>query len=161
MERDGALAPSSYGKESEVEKAFLIGACACALLGAIRDVKTRRIPNWLTYSAFLAGLLLRACFGGWHGVWYGFLGGLVGGGIFLLFFLVGGMGAGDVKLMAAVGSLAGWDHIWNSPAVVIIVLACAIADGVQDLIYMVFRRRVGSTLKNVWFLVRHHMLFGV
>ena len=155
------MCPKSYGKESEVEKAFLIGACACALLGAIRDVKTRRIPNWLTYSAFLAGLLLRACFGGWHGVWYGFLGGLVGGGIFLLFFLVGGMGAGDVKLMAAVGSLAGWDHIGNSPAVVIIVLACAIAGGVLALIYMVFRRRVGSTLKNVWFLVRHHMLFGV
>jgi len=41
-----------------VEKDFLIGACACALIGATWDVKSRRIPNWLTYSALVAGLLL-------------------------------------------------------------------------------------------------------
>lgn len=155
-----------------MEKYLLIGACACAVIGATWDVASRRIPNWLTYGAFLAGLLLRFCFGGfaggmkstpvgwnfgpaWHQVLYGLAGGLIGGGIFFLFYLVKGMGMGDVKLMAAVGCLAGVGQVAK------IVLACAIAGGVLALALMVLRRRVGRTLGNVWLLVRHHLLFGV
>ena len=71
-----------------------------------------------------------------------------------MFFLVHGMGAGDVKLMAAIGGLAGLGQV------VVIVLASAIAGGVLALAFMVLRRRVGRTLVNVWELVRYHLVFG-
>lgn len=137
-----------------MDQYFIIAAFICALIGAGWDVATRRIPNWLTYSGLAAGLAFRACLGGWHGVWYGFAGALVGGGIFLVFFLVHGMGAGDVKLMAAVGCLAGLGQV------LMIVLTSAIAGGILGLVFMVVHRRVGRTLRNMWELVHYHLLFG-
>ena len=133
---------------------MMIAAFGCALVGAGWDVATRRIPNWLTYSCLVGGLVFRACVGGWHGVWYGIAGALVGGGIFLVFFLVHGMGAGDVKLMAAVGCLAGLGQV------AMIVLTSAIAGGVLAFAFMVFHRRVGHTLGNTWELIRYHLVFG-
>ena len=133
---------------------MIIAAFGCALVGAGWDVATRRIPNWLTYGSLAGGLVIRACFGGWHGVWYGLAGALVGGGIFFMFFLVHGMGAGDVKLMAAVGGLAGLAQV------LMIVLTSAIAGGVLALFFMVAKRRVGRTLGNMWELIRYHLVFG-
>lgn len=137
-----------------LDKYFVTAAFTCALIGAGWDVATRRIPNWLTYGSLATGLVFRACFSGWHGVWYGVAGALVGGGIFLVFFLVHGMGAGDVKLMAAIGGLAGLGQV------VIIVLASAIAGGILALAFMVFHRRVGRTLGNIWALIHYHLVFG-
>lgn len=137
-----------------MDKYLAIGALGCVITGAIWDVATRRIPNWLTYGALCAGLAFRACFGGWHGVWYGLAGALLGGGIFFIFFLVHGMGAGDVKLMAAIGCLAGLGQV------VMIVLSSAIAGGVLALVFMLLHKRVGRTVRNLWELIRYHLLFG-
>ena len=147
-----------------MQRYFIVVAFACALAGATWDVRTRRIPNWLTYGGFLAGLVLRACFGGWRAVSYGLVAGLVAGGIFFLFFLVRAMGAGDVKLMAAVGCLApsGVSSMGDAlKQAVMIVLYSAMAGGILALGYTIFRRRVSRTFRNVWELVHHHLLFGV
>ena len=93
--------------ESETLKYLLIGAFVVAAVGAVKDVRGRTIPNWLTYSGLLMGLAVRASALGWAGLRAGLLGVLVGGGIFYLLFVVGGMGGGDVKLMAAVAAWAG------------------------------------------------------
>ena len=70
-----------------------------------------RIPNWLTYSGLIAALLVRTVLGGWANSWGGLAGMLLAGGIFFLLFLLGGMGGGDVKLMAAVGAWVGWRRV--------------------------------------------------
>ena len=72
------------------------------------DLKEHRIPNFLTFSALIAGFSLQLLLQGWDGLAYS-LGGLAVGFIILIpFYIKGGMGAGDVKLMAAVGAFLGF-----------------------------------------------------
>ena len=137
------------------EMVLLAARTACALVSAVWDLRQGRIPNPLTYSGMLAGLVLQASLGGWRGFLDGLAAGLVGGGIFFLFFLAGGMGAGDVKLMAAVGAFTGLRQV------LIILLASAIAGGVLALGVMLFRGRGVSTLRNSVALVRYHLTFGL
>jgi prepilin peptidase CpaA len=84
--------------------ATLIGASAWAVR---EDLLAHRIPNRLTGSLLCAGLALQLAFGGWGGLSDGALGALVGLGMLLPFHLLRAMGAGDVKLLAAFGSLLG------------------------------------------------------
>ena len=69
------------------------GALLCAVIGSIHDLRERRIPNLLTGPAIVAGLVLHACVGHWSGLADSALGGLIAGGIALIFFVAGGMGA--------------------------------------------------------------------
>ena len=80
---------------------------------------------------------------------------LVGGGIFFLLFFLGGMGGGDVKLMAAVGAWAG-----TAQAVAILV-ASAIVGGILAVCYIVFCRHLFRTLLNTVRLIGHHLSFGL
>jgi prepilin peptidase CpaA len=132
-----------------------IGAMVSAGLAVAWDLRHGRIPNRLTYGSMALGLLLRVILGGWRGAWDGLAAGLVGGGVFLLFFLVRGMGAGDVKLMAAIGSWAGLRHL------VVILMVTALAGGILALGYMVARRRGLSTLRNLGALLRFHAVAGL
>jgi prepilin peptidase CpaA len=86
-----------------VDKYLLICGLAIASVGAFTDVRNRRIPNWLTYNGILLALAVRTALAGWPGLKNSFEGVVLGGGIFLLLFLLRGMGGGDVKLMAAAG----------------------------------------------------------
>lgn len=138
-----------------MDKYLLAGGLACALLAAFTDVRSGRIPNRLTYGALLAGLVVRTILGGWGGLIEGVLGALICGGIFLVFFVMGGMGAGDVKLMAAIGC---WAGIHEG---LITVLATAIAGGILAVGYMVFYRRGSDTLRNMGSLMRFHLASGL
>jgi prepilin peptidase CpaA len=138
-----------------METYLLLGALITATTGAVQDVRARRIPNWLTYGSLVAGLGVRTWWLGWHGLAQGAEGMLLGGGVFFLFFLVRGMGAGDVKLMGAVGA---WVGIW--PAVLVMVYTAFAGLGIA-VFYMVFYRRVGSTIGNVGELLRFHLTSGV
>lgn len=81
---------------------------ALALVAAsLTDVAHQRIPNVITYPLALFGLIYNIVLAGMSGLLFSLSGILVGGGILLLFYVLGGMGAGDVKLMAAVGSILG------------------------------------------------------
>ena len=110
--------------------------------GAIWDVASGRIPNKLSYSGILAGILLRTWLLGWHGLLSAVVGGLLGGGIFFAIYLVRGMGAGDVKLMAAAGSIAGAAWIGQ------ILLTCALAGGVMAVIVTLLKGRFLRTLRS-------------
>jgi prepilin peptidase CpaA len=130
-------------------------ALAVAIAGAIVDVKEHRIPNWLTYPAILLGILLRWAFFGWLGLSSAVAGCLLAGGIILVFYLVRAMGAGDVKLLAAIGSLLG-----PHDAIVVLV-ATALAGGVLALVYIFARRRFATTLRNVGAVVLFHSWSGL
>lgn len=71
------------------------------------DFTENRIPNAFTFPAIAAGFVFWAVDSGLTGIGYALAGLLIGGGLLLIPFLQGGLGAGDVKLMAAVGSLLG------------------------------------------------------
>src|SRR5262245_56402507 len=74
---------------------------------ALTDLRSRRIPNWLTVSGAALGLALHSWSAGVNGALASVEGAVIGLASFIVFFLLGGMGAGDVKLFAAVGALAG------------------------------------------------------
>ena len=82
---------------------------AVAAVGAVWDVRTGRVPNTLTYTAVLAGVALNALLPAPAGLGLGAaaLGILVAAGPLFLVYLAGGLGGGDVKLMAAVGAFLG------------------------------------------------------
>jgi len=137
-----------------MEILFLSAAAAWAMTGAVWDIASRRIPNLLSYSGILVGIALRTAVLGWRGLATALAGGALAGGLFFLLYLVRGMGAGDVKLMAAVGCLTG------VPAVFHIMLACALAGGIMALAVALYRSSAVRTLRNVWELLRFHAAHG-
>ena len=76
-------------------------------ISLMTDLKTRKILNIVTFPAILAGLLFYSISQGWDGFFFSSTGFLAGIGTLLIPFLLGGMGAGDVKLMGAIGALMG------------------------------------------------------
>ena len=75
------------------------------------DLSRRQISNWISGSAFVAGLVLETMQGGWRGAGSAVLGTIAGAGVFLIFYLLGGMGGGDIKLMAGFGAILGVKHL--------------------------------------------------
>ena len=71
------------------------------------DLRWSRIPNWLTFSAIGIGVLLQGWLGGLHGALYSLTGFGVGLGLFIVLYACKAVGAGDVKLMAAIGVILG------------------------------------------------------
>lgn len=123
---------------------ILLGIVATA---AVIDLRTRRIPNWLTLSAVLLGFLLQGIFSGVHGLIYAVLGLLVGAGLFFIPFALGGMGPGDVKLMAAVGVFLGpKDALWA-------VLLTGVAGGVLALMWAVLHGQLARAFQRTGSLV--------
>ena len=81
------------------------------VLAAIIDGRELRVPNWLTYPLALAGLAFVTAFGGAGGLLSGVEGLALGLALLLPLYAIGGMGAGDVKLLAAAGAWVGPWHI--------------------------------------------------
>lgn len=134
---------------------FLLCASICASIGAISDWRTRRIPNLLTGSAFVLGLLLHLVAGGWRQMAIAAAAGFLSGAAFFLFFIVGGMGGGDVKLMAAVGCIAGFGSLME------LFLSIVLIGGLFALALAMLRGRLKSTLSNVGALLFHHGRSGL
>jgi len=124
------------------------------IVAAAYDIRYRRIPNWLTGSGVLVGLVLNAflrtpapgvlSFGGLLFALKGF--GLAFGVYFFLYALRA-MGAGDVKLMAAVGSLVGWQDWFG------IFIVSAFIGGIAAVVLSLAKRRLKTTFWNVGFIL--------
>ncbi len=115
----------------------------CAAFAAVLDVRTGRIPNWLTGAIWLAGLVASCAACGFTGAGDAMLGCLVMATPFALLFLVGG-GAADAKLMGAIG-------MWLGFVSGVIALLCVLAVGaVLGVCYAVAKQRTSGTLANLW-----------
>ena len=124
---------------SPVIFAILTGAL---LVAVYTDLKSHRIYNWLTFPTILIGILLHALTGGGHGLFFAFGGIAVASLALLLCLFSGAMGAGDVKLLWAVGALAGPAFTaWT-------LLFTAIAGGVCGILYAAQRGVLTHTLRN-------------
>lgn len=113
---------------------------AVVLLAAAWDVRRRRIPNWLTLPAAALGLAWNGYRGGWRGLLLAAAGLALGFAVFLPFFALGGMGAGDVKLMTAVGAFVGPQDL------VFIFIYTGLLGGVAGLLLAAWRKRLRATL---------------
>jgi prepilin peptidase CpaA len=82
--------------------ALLTGSAAM-----VEDLRHRTVSNGIVVALLCGGLLCQVIDKGWPGVPAAVLGALSGFGVFLVFYLLGGMGGGDIKLMAGFGALLG------------------------------------------------------
>jgi prepilin peptidase CpaA len=118
------------------------------LCAALFDARYRRIPNWLTASGVLIGVALNSFLSpGPAGFWFAVKGLLLGFGVYLGLHLLRAMGAGDVKLMAAVGSITGASDWFG------IFLITAVVGGFLSIVVSIAKRRLGKTLFNVGFIL--------
>jgi prepilin peptidase CpaA len=125
-------------------QAHLLLPLAIALWIAWGDLRTYRIPNYLTLGAALAGLVYQGVFHGMSGVGNGCLG--LALGFFLLFpvYILGGMGAGDVKALAALGT-------WLGPSLTLMLFCyMAIAGGLMALGVLIYKRLLWAKIRLYW-----------
>lgn len=121
---------------------------AVVLAAAAYDLRFRRIPNWLTGAGIVSGFAVNIfeC-GIWPGLRFSFAGLGLALAIYLALYALHATGAGDGKLMAAVGSLAGWKS-WIG-----IFLITAVLGGIAALVLSISRGRLQKTLWNVGFVI--------
>lgn len=122
--------------------AILAVALAISL---VTDLRSRRILDAVTLPATGLLLLARLLLSGWdgpYGMAVGVVGALAGWAVFRMLAWCGGMGLGDVKLVAAVGAALGW------PLILRALLFTAIAGGVQALVVAVGSGRLGPALRG-------------
>jgi prepilin peptidase CpaA len=116
------------------------------------DARTRRIPNYLTLGATLAGLGFQLGAHGWPGLGQGLLGFCVGFALMIGFYLKGGMGAGDVKALAALGT-------WLGPLPTLYLFIYMGLSGVPLIIIFLWRRgELKARARQWWALLVNRFL---
>jgi prepilin peptidase CpaA len=121
----------------------------------VTDFRSRRIPNVLTFGASAAAVVFWTWTNGWAGFSWSLGGWALGCALFLPWFLLGGMGAGDVKLLAALGAWAGpGKAIW-------IALYGGIAGGIFAVVVSMYAGYLGEMLRNLWGLLAFWRVMGV
>ncbi|MGD0906279.1 MAG: A24 family peptidase [Candidatus Acidiferrales bacterium] len=130
-------------------------ALVVGLVAGWIDWRTRRIPNWLTVSGVIGGIAIHTYVSGWIGAFIAILGVVAAMIILLPCVLLRAMGAGDWKLMAALGSILG-------PLMMLFVLVAAIfLAGLMALFMVVRAKRVKETFCNIYVLVQGFFTFGL
>jgi prepilin peptidase CpaA len=132
-----------------------MAALAVALGGCLTDLKTRRIPNVLTFGAAAGAFGFHLADTGWAGLGWSVAGWLVGAAFFFPLFALRGLGAGDVKLVAALGA-------WLGPGPTVWLAAySAIAGGVLGLGVALARGYTKQAFTNVWGLLGYWKVMGL
>jgi prepilin peptidase CpaA len=119
------------------------------VIATISDIRSRRIPNWLVFPFLLAGLVASTVAHGWSGLGHSLLGVLLAAALLGVFYWLGGMGMGDVKLCAAIGA---W--VWPEQLVMVLV-GMGLAGGVMAVGWAVCRGFLKETLNGT-----SDLLFG-
>jgi prepilin peptidase CpaA len=121
----------------------------------VLDWRSRRIPNWLTVPGLLLGVTAHTLLSGWHGTLTSLEGAGLGLLILLPLVLLRGLGAGDWKLMGAVGAFLG-------PVLLLFVLLGSfLASGLMAMVQMTRAGRVVETFQNLWILLKGFLSFGL
>lgn len=128
---------------------MLINVVLFIVLGisVVTDLRKRKIFNVITIPAILFGLIYNTYQAGLEGLYFSSIGLLIG--FFLLFipFVLGGMGAGDVKLLAAIGAMIGGELVFQS------FLYTALIGGIFALVILLKNNRLLFFIKNLIFAI--------
>jgi prepilin peptidase CpaA len=136
-----------------MDHAFLQMILASVLLVAgVTDLRSCKIPNWLTLSAMASGLLGHSVLNGLSGLLFSAKGLGLGLALFLLFYVMGGMGAGDVKLLAAVGSFIGAEGVFSAGIMTMLL------GGLYAIAMMVSSSGMRASLKQVAMIFQSFIL---
>ncbi len=143
---------------------------ALVVPAAVVDLRAGKVPNWVTYPAILAGLVIHALLGGWVGdanagsrvSWlgpavfgYGNDMGLTGAAVgfavgffpLMVVWLAGGIGGGDAKLVGAIGAIGGWRLAVGAMMYGFVIAA------LMAVVVMVYKKVTLRTLRRVWHTV--------
>jgi len=141
--RRGTLGVGLARVEAGLRPAILAGAELLAVVAAWTDLRSRRIPNWLTVPGVAVGVTLNVAFSGWSGIKTSLLGAGLGLLVLLPFVLLRSLGAGDWKLAGALGAFTG-------PALLIdLLLGSVFVAGVMALALVVYKGRTIQTMRNI------------
>lgn len=128
---------------------LLLGAL---IIAAVTDIRSHKIPNWLTFSTAILGVGLNGISGGSSGLVNALAGLLTGMALLIVFYAFGGMGAGDVKLMGAVGSFIGPKMVlWTAFYTAMIGGIYAVGVMLFHPYYRTTRQAIAQTLKGFIF----------
>ncbi len=125
---------------------FLIKGVFYALLisSVYTELKSRKILNVITFPTILIGIILNSCEAGMKGMLQAIYGIIVGASILLIPFMMGQMGAGDIKMLAAIGSLKGPSFaFWTG-------ICGIVVGGLIALGYMLFYGTLWTNLKRFY-----------
>ena len=114
-----------------------------AIAASVTDVKSFRVPNSITVPLAVSGIVYHAIVYGVAGLQDSILGFLFGGLVLILLYLIGGMGAGDVKLLAAAGAWLG------IPGIVYVFIVAATVGSLYSLGVLVAQGRLISAVTTI------------
>ena len=129
------------------------------IIASIQDVISLRIPNWVTLPGLAVGLFYFSLTRGYEGFLFSLIGALTGLGLLIIPYIIGGTGAGDVKLMGAVGSFLGAQGVF-----IVFILSC-ILGGAYALFLLASKGLLFSTFKRygkiLWCLISTQKLIYI
>lgn len=132
-----------------------IVAVALGIVASVCDLRVRRIPNLLTFGGAAVAIVFSVFAHGASGLWISLGGWFAGTLLFLPFWLLGGMGAGDVKLLACLGA-------WLGPGVILwAALYASVAGGAMAVVMALATGYFGEAILNVRSLLGHFWTSGL
>jgi prepilin peptidase CpaA len=129
--------------EARLKPVILAGAMVLAAAAGFTDLRSRRIPNWLTVPALLSGVAANTYLSGWSGLKASLLGAAIGLALLLPFVLLRSLGAGDWKLAGALGAFAG------AGLLVELLLASILVAGIMAVVLVIYKGRTRQTIRNI------------
>jgi prepilin peptidase CpaA len=122
---------------------MLVGAVLLALIAGWTDLRSRRIPNWLTVPGLLIGIAGNVVLSGWGGLAHSLKGAALGLALLFPFVMLRSLGAGDWKLAGALGAFTG-------PAALIdVLLGSVFVAGLMAVALVIYKGRVRQTMRNI------------
>ena len=126
------------------------------LMAAFFDLRYKKIPNWITFPFILTGISVSWFFYGSSGLKFSLFGLITGFFLLFFFYLLGGMGAGDVKLLTAVGSLLGPRLVFYA------FMWTALAGGILAVGLIFYKKAFRQTFFNIGTLLQTWLVgFGI
>ena len=126
---------------------------AVLIVAAVIDGWRLRVPNWITFPLVIGGWIYSTAYFGWEGLGWSVMGRIVGLVLLLPAYAIGGMGAGDVKLLAGVGA---W--VWATTTLYAFCVS-AIVGGAIAVVMVLWRRDWRHHTYQFWMIV--HEIFEV
>lgn len=139
---------TTYGPAGMIQESGWLLAVFLALWAGVLDWRYRRIPNWLTVPGLLAGIAVNTVTNGWPGAKASLLGAGLGLLLLLPFVVIKALGAGDWKLIGAIGACLGTTRL------IAVLIGSILVAGVMAIGLIIYKGRARQALVNIGHMLR-------